>query len=861
MNKQSKNKKPPKFAEYLMRCMFPDDNYYTTVSDLEEDYKYLLSKKGKTYARIWYRLQLFPALLYFLTINIKWDFVMLKNYLKTAFRNINRYKGYSFINISGLAVGMACSILIFMYVYYEFSYDRFYENSDNIYRVASKGFYIDFEFNWATTPNLLAGELRNNFPEVKLVTRVSYQRRMLVTATKQNFFENEIIAADKYFFQVFSHDFIKGNPETALNDPNSVVVTQQIAEKYFGDEDPYGKNITIGDIVFNITGIIKNVPRNTHLYFEIITSNHHITWLFEKDQSWLNLSCINYVTLQENYSPAQLEAKLDILVEKNLKPLLKEKNNWWKLYLQPLTDIYLYYQTSINNLYIYLSNGLFILLIACINFVNLSTARFTGRAREVGIRKVIGSKRIQLIKQFLLESVLFSFISLVLAIILIQILFPYFKDLINRPLNINFLYSGIVLSCLTVLVLLTGVISGIYPAFFLSSFKPVSVLKTSGFSTTKSGVSVFRNCLVVFQFVISIFLFIATAVIFKQLQYSNNTDLGFNKEQVLVLRNIRLIGENADIIKKEISKYSDIENVSLCSSVPGTGRNNWALIPENQQKTTLDINYVDYNYLSTMRIKLISGRNFSKGLYAERNSIIINEEAVRQFGWTDPLGKTLTSSSGKESFTVIGVVKDFHYYSLRTSIENHGFLVTRDDSPWQRSLLAVRLKPGNLSDTIRLIENVWKLVSPGVPFEYFFLDDQLNTLYSNEQREGKTAAVFSFLAVFISCLGLFGLSSFMTEKRKKEIGIRKTFGASTSALVRLLSGGFFKLILIANIIACTIGYFAMNKWLENFAYRINFSAGIFLISAFMSFLISMFTLSYRTIKAAHVNPADSLRNE
>jgi putative ABC transport system permease protein len=857
-----KTNKPPKLPEYLMSRMFPDEDFYTTISDLEEEFLHLLSEKGSFYAKLWYWLQLLPAFAYSFTHKTKWSFIMFKNYLKIAFRNLKRQKGFSFINITGLSIGMACSILIFMYVFYEFSYDRFYENSENIYLVANKGFYIDFSVDrWTSTPALLAGELRNNYPEIKQVTRVNFQQRSLITANMRNFFENEIIASDKYFFQVFSHEFITGNPETALKDPNSAVISQQIAEKYFGTENPYGKNLSIGNNDFNITGVIKNVPRNTHLYFEIIISNHHITWLFEKEQSWLNISCTNYLTLQENYSPAQLEAKLDILVKKNIKPLLKEKNNWWRMYLQPLSDIYLYYQTKISNVYIFLSIGVFILLIACINFVNLSTARYTGRAREVGIRKVIGSKRTQLIKQFLSESVLLSLISLILAVILIHAFFPFYSDLINRPLDINFLYNFKVLLCLAGLALFVGVISGIYPAFFLSSFKSVSILKSGGYSTPKNGVTNFRNCLVVFQFIISIFLFIATAVIFKQLQYSSNADLGFDKEQVVVLRNIRLIGEKAETIKIELSKYREIENLSFCASVPGTGRNRKAMIPEDNVKTTLNLNYIDSNYLTTLKIKLTAGRNFKKSLSPDKNSIIINEEAVKQFGRTDPIGKMLTTSNGDAVYTVIGVVKDFHYNSLKTTIENHGFLIISDESPWQKSLLAVRLKDGNLSETVKLIENVWTKVSPDVPFKYFFLSDRLNTLYRNEKRDGKTAAVFSFLAIFISCLGLFGLASFITEKRRKEVGIRKTFGASASNLVCLLTVGFLKLVLIANIIAWPIGYFTMNKWLQNFAYRIQLGAGIFIISTLITFLITLFTLSYRTIKAAHANPVDSLRNE
>jgi putative ABC transport system permease protein len=788
---------------------------------------------------------------------------MFNNYLKIALRNIRRHKGFSFINIAGLAIGIACSVLVMIYVIDQLSYDRFHEKADRTYRIVSKGLFIDFDINQIGTPYILAKSLREEYGDAIRVTQLA-SRSGIINIGNTNLLNERIIAADEDFLKVFSFQMLEGDPNSALAEPFTVILTESAAIKYFGQEDPKGKQLRIGANNFVVTGLLRDVPQNSHITFDVVVS---LKSRRNYDRiGWLNNNYCTYLTLSENLTQNSLKKKLELLVEQNINQRLsKLKNNWWEYRLEPLLDIHLHSDLNapngINGKYEYVLVfgiiAIFILIIACVNYVNLTTARFANRAKEVGIRKVVGSIKAQLIRQFLLESILICFMGTLIALILIKISLPFLSDIAGKSLDVGYFNNPFVLPGFALLAIILGFFAGIYPAIYLSSFKPVTVL--TGKLIGKANKSFLRNGLVVFQFSISIFLLISTLIIHKQLDLFQSKNLGFDRDQILVVKNASLLGGQKNSFKNELNQYVNIQSVTGSSSLPGKRFNNWSISLEDNSPLTLDFYICDYDFIKTLDVELLKGRFFSREYSLDSNAIVLNEEAMKIFGGEESIGKEIVRHDRR--FKVIGVVKNFHYESLRDEIGKMGMVLPVLNFEGQERFISVKVKTSNLGKTIDFVRAQWEKFAPNMPFEYSFLDDDFNKLYISEERTRKLSLIFSFLAIFISSLGMFGLASYISEQRTKEIGIRKVLGAKVSGLVCLLSKEFLLKVITANTIAWPAAYFLMVYWLRDFAYRIDVSLEIFIFSALIAIAIALLTVSYQTIKAATANPVDSLRYE
>ena len=800
------------------------------------------------------------------------------NYFKIAFRKIRRQKGYSFINVVGLAIGMACSILILLWIQDELSYDRFHDKANQIYRVTQVRGAERRKIAY-TAPST-AQALLDDFPEVLSVTRIDiWPTHRLVSYEEKKFLEKGIIEADPSIFDVFMISFIRGNPKTALVNPDSIVITEKTAEKYFGDEDPIGKILVFNrGNAYKVTGVVRNYPRNSHFNFDMILP------LVVDNPHWRDHCLFTYIVLQEKYPPSKLEAKFPDFILRNwgsqferetgskLEDHLKKEENYYGFWLQSLTDIHLKSTDITDNsktkgdiVYVYIFSiiALFVLIIACINFINLSTARSANRTKEVGLRKVVGSSKSSLIRQFLVESVVLSFISLFFALIIVEATLPAFCNLVERELSVGYFKDPLVLPGLLFLALFVGLMAGAYPAFYLSSFQPVAVLKGKLKSGTEG--KMLRNVLVGFQYTISIFILISTFVVFRQLKYVQNAKLGLNKEQVLVIHRANSLGKKGETFKQELLRYPGIKCVSNTSSLPGRHFNANSYRLEGTpatEKYTLYSMYADQNLAELLDLEIVDGRFFSREIASDSHAIVINETAVRRLGLTAPVGKRFHKEYGgakEEEFAeIIGVLKDIHFHSLHDKIAPMAFRYF--DGTWG-FYTSVRIEAHDINETIKFIEKTWNDLSSEQPFVYSFLDDDFDSLYRAEQKTGKIFILFSILSVFIACLGILGLVSFMTEQRTKEIGIRKVLGASVSGIVLILSKQFTRCVLFANVIAWPAAYYFTHKWLQGFAYRISIGWGVFVFSAAIALIIAVLSVSVQTIKAATMNPVDCLRYE
>jgi putative ABC transport system permease protein len=806
---------------------------------------------------------------------------MFKNATKVALRIMKRQKGYSLINILGLSIGMACCILILLWVKDELSYDRYHENANQLYRVVVRGRMSNRDINFSTSPAPLAKALVDEFPEVQQATRFLSSRNVLVSYREKHFNESLMLYTDSNFFDVFSIPLIKGDPREVLRTPNSVVITKEAAFKYFGNQDPLGQTLTFNNRTdFRITGLAENIPSNTHFHADFFVSL--VTVPDSRNQNWFSNPYHTYIVLDEATSPEDFQAKLPDIITKYMGPLAKKvmgitmeefqsSGNTFGYFLQPVTDIHLHsdleYELeangSITYVYVFSLIALFILVIASINFMNLATARSATRAREVGVRKVLGSDRSRLIQQFLTESILMSIPSLILAFVIVAFLQPVFNNLSGKQLDITSYFSWS--SCLGAIavILFVGIFAGSYPAFFLSSFQPISVLR----GVVKTGIrsSWFRSGLVVFQFSISIVMLIGTFVVKNQLEYIRNKKLGFEKEQLLVIQRAENLGQNKEAFRNELLSSYDVINVAFSISVPGRHLGDLTHLAEGasaDEMVRMFLLYGDFNFFDTLKMEMIEGRYFSKDRPADRNSVVLNETAVAALGIENPVGKRLLRSSlaqeVSEFFTIIGVVKDFHFESLHQKIRPLAlYLLSRDETRY----VTIRIRPGSIPRTLAFIKSQWNGFVPRQSFEYFFLDDDFNSLYKTEQKVGQLFSAFAILAVLVACLGLFGLASFTAEQRTKEIGIRKVLGASVPRIVALLTKEFSRWVLLANLIAWPIAYFAMNRWLQNFAYRISIGPWIFFLAAGLVFFVALFTVSYQALRSAAANPVDSLKYE
>ncbi len=813
---------------------------------------------------------------------------MLRNYLKIAFRNLVKYKGYSSINILGLAIGMACCILILLYVQDELSYDQHHIRADRIFRVSRQWFNSDgsssLHLGHVAPP--FAPLLKNDFSEVIHAVRMMEGGSPLIHHGDKVFQEDGFFFADSDIFGIFTLPLVKGDPKTALENPNNVLLTEATARKYFGDLDPIDKTITFEypgtvKVDLKVTGVLEEIPRNSHFHFDFLGSMKALEQAFgdQEFKSWGSNNYSTFLLLPQGYDPAQLEAKFPAFLDKHMssanqtrKP--SERN---KLHLWALTDIHLYSHLdseiesngNITYVYIFASVAFFILLIACINFINLATARSANRMKEVGLRKVVGADRSRLIKQFLGESIFLAVISLIFAVALVQFSLPWFNNFVGRELALNLSQKFSNLLYLIGIALLVGLAAGSYPAFFLSRFQAATVLKGTKVLGMGSH-SPLRRALVIFQFAISIILIISMGVVYNQLEYCNNKELGLNKEQILVLPADSQIFQRYATVKNRLLQHPNIVSVAASKRVP-SGRlldSSGARILDGENSERLHFHIanvrIDHDFLDTYGIQLAAGRNFSVDFPTDSTeAFILNETAVKKIGWAsadDAVGRAF-GYGGREG-RIIGVVKDFHYESLHQPITPIVMII---GSGWLNQI-SVRIqadRPEDIAATLGFLGQIWQEYRPNFPFEYDFLDQRYAQLYQNEHALGRIFIIFSVLAVFVACLGLFGLASYTAEQRTKEIGVRKVLGASVSSVILLLSTDFTKLVIFATLVAWPLAYFAMDRWLQDFAYRISINSqyDTFVWSAVLAFAIAVLTVIYQAVKAAISNPVKALRYE
>ena len=811
--------------------------------------------------------------------------VMLKNYFKIALRNLRKNTAFSFINIFGLAVGLASCLLIMLYIFDESSYDRHQKDGNRLFRIATVSNKAE---TWAAASAPLAFALKTNLPEVEQATRLMTFpdiAKMLLKnengSDKKQFFESNGYYVDSTFFQIFTYKFIYGNAATALNEPNSIVLSENISHKFFGNTNPVGKPLSIntpfGEFNYTVKAVFDNNKYKSHIpanYFLSMRNNDMWNWVQQQTTLIGNSVFFTYIKLKEGINSSLFEKKVQTFFELQAGADMKAAGFTNKLFIQPVKDIYLH--SSIGNeiapngnityLYILGSIAVFILIIACINFMNLSTARSEKRAKEVGVRKVLGAERNSLIWQFLGESFMMCLLALVIASILTQVLLPYFNNLTQK--NIHFFNNPCIIFWIVGLTILTGLSAGLYPAFYLSAFKPVSILK--GKIVNSFSAAALRKGLVIFQFTISICLVFAAIVIWRQLDFIQNQQLGFNKDQKLILplQQGFLNSKNSyTALKNELSKYPEVKSVTSGSAYPGvvnlTDMLFFAEGKSKQEIVDIHLTAVKDDYIKTLGFQVLSGRSFSKDFRADSAGIILNEAAVKQLGYdvTNAVGKKIKYDVNNlhGEMEIVGVVKNFNFESLHNKIQPHGF--TTGTFANRYGYLIASLTTNNYTSVIKKINNTWTKLNPAVPFEYSFLDQDFQRNYEKEQRSSGIVSYFTIIAILIASLGLFGLSAFSAEQRIKEIGIRKVLGASVGQVVTLLSKDFIGLVSIAVFIASPLAWWGMNKWLQNFEYRINISWWMFVLAGFIAVLIALITVSFQAIKAAVANPVKSLRTE
>lgn len=793
---------------------------------------------------------------------------MLKNYLKIAFRNLWKHKVFSFINIMGLTVGMSACFLIFLYVNFEMTYDAFNTKADRIYRLVTDIKTPSETINTGVTSWAFAPTIKRDFPEVEAFTRVS-GGSFLVRKGDIKFQEEKTIFADSSLFEVFDLKLVKGNPKTALKDQFSLVFTEKAAKKYFGDRDPIGQTLLLSGEGFPavVTGVMKDIPENSQIKGDMFVSMSTLTEKFNKglDEQWGNFGATSYLLLTTETSGKALEKKLPAFLKNRAGKLMTEMNMHYTLFLEPLRDVHLLSTRgsddsgSMNNVYVFSLVAIFILLIACINFVNLTTARSVERAKEVGVRKVVGAPRSLLARQFISESILLCLIAFVFAVALSAALIPLFNNLSGKIISTGILSNLPFVGALFIAAIVIGILAGSYPAMVLSSFEPVVVLK-GRFTTSVKGI-LLRKGLVTIQFGISIALIIATMVVFNQMNFMRNRDLGFSKDQMMIVNSEG--DPKREAFKESLRGISGIKSTAASSSVPGGGNPGAYSEIENKsgdlQIANLDLYFVDFDYIPQFDLKMAAGRPFSRDFGTDTTqAMVINEAASKLFGYNSPeqaIGRRF-KQWGREG-KIVGVIKDFHFRSLQEKIKP----LTMRIEPRSSDLVSIKIDGGNIKATIAAVESKWKATMPDRPFSYYFMDEFFDRQYRSEERFEKLFFNFAILAIFISCLGLLGLASYSTMQRTKEIGVRKVMGASVGSIVGLLSKDFLKLVLLAFLIASPIAYYGMHQWLQSFAYRTDIQWWVFLSAAALSTTIAFATVSFQSIKAALMNPVKSLRSE
>lgn len=800
---------------------------------------------------------------------------MIKNYIIIAWRSLTKNKVFSFINTFGLAIGLACCMLITGYLYQELTYDTYSANAKQLYRVNLSTIGSAGTDVYPIVDVAVGEGMKNAYPEILASTRLSNNAPSFVEYGNRQFKESQLVQVDSNFLQIFSLPLIEGDNKTALAEPNSVVLTKEMAKKYFGDAPAVGKIILIAKQPVKVTGIINKVPDNSHFHADAFLSLD----TKNRPQTWSNVGFYTYLLLDKNADPKKLEAQFPQLVAKFVVPETQrdmgvslaeaqKSVNTFLFSLQPVTDIHLQSHTKfereangdINYIYIFGALAFFILILACINFTNLSTAASAKRSKEVGIRKVLGSLKSSLVSQFLAESVMLTTLAMAIALVLVYLLLPYFNDVAGKHTTIQFYlnYKAIVIELLIALVV--GVAAGIYPAFFISSFKILSVLK--GNTNSQNNKSILRSGLIVFQFAISTMFIIGTMVVYQQLNYMQNQKLGYDKEQVLVINDTYTLRNNLEPFKNQLLQNKQVVNATISNDVPIRTNDGTQIYlkPTNTDAAHSEIHssiyHIDENYVPTMGMKMAAGRNFSPASPGDSSAVLVNETAVKELGIAaDPIGKTIVRS-GQHEFRIIGVVKDFHYSSAKEKIAPLMMLYG-----YSNGSIMVKVKTANVAGLLADIKQQWADYHADSPFSYTFLDDQFAQLYIAEARTGKIFTSFAILAVIIASLGLFGLSAFSIRQRVKEIGIRKVLGASSGSITGMLSAQFLKLVALSIIISVPITWYAMHKWLQEFAYRIEISWWVFVVAGALALMIAFITVSFQSVKAALANPVKSLRSE
>lgn len=804
---------------------------------------------------------------------------MIKNYFKIAWRNLWKNKTFSFINILGLASGLACFILIALFVIDELGYDRFYKKADRIHRINSDIVFGGAVLHFTMTPDMMGQLLKKDYPQVEDYARLyTNEGSQLVKKGNEFITEEKAAYADSSFFNVFDFAVEEGDLKTALNEPNTLVIDATTAKKYFNGQPALGKTLELktdsGTAPYTVTAVIKDIPRNSHLNFHLLLSMKNV------DYNWGQMTSHNfrtYLLLKEGTDHKAFEKNFTAYINKYVLPSiqanmnvssmseLEKQGNSLKYSLMPLTSIHLYSDYnheikppgSIKYVYIFSAVALFILLIACMNFINLSTAKSAKRAKEVGIRKTLGTERKTLIAQFLFESAFTAFLAMLIAILIAWLVMPLFNAVSGKELVMSDLLNGKMPAIILLLPLIAGLLAGSYPAVYLSSFNPVAVLKSSSGAVVKK--SSLRNVLVVFQFASSILLITGTLVVYRQLNYIQHAKLGFNKDQVLVINNVGTLGDNAAVFKDAVLGMSGVSSGTVSSFLPVSSSsrsdNTYSREAVMNAKNGIDMQTweIDHDYINTMGMEIVKGRGFSKA-YADSNAMIVNETTAKFIDEKDPIGKKMYA--GQNVYEVIGVVKNFHFESMKHNVGPLCMLLRNSTG-----YAAFKVNAANVTGLLAQVENKWKALSAGVPFSHRFLDDSFTEMYHDEQRVGKLALSFSILAVLIACLGLFGLAAFTAEQRTKEIGIRKVLGASAASVVNMLNKEFIKLVLVSAVIAIPLAWWAMNKWLEDFAYRVEIGWWVFAAAGIIALIIAVLTVSSQAIKAALANPVKSLRTE
>ncbi len=873
----NKSSKPPRLAEKLLGLCLRNEDRTHRIGDFEEVFHSLLFVRGRREALYWYWRQVILSLPELIKNSILWRGVMFQNYIKIAFRNIKKHKGYSGINILGLAVSIACALLIFMYVHQEFNYDTYHKDVNRIYRVFEEYQEQGETSIFAPVPWPLAPTLKEKFPQVESVARLDvYFSARLIKHKNKTFYEDRFLAADPEIFEVLTFIFLQGDPASALENPNTLVITERIAQKYFGHDFALEKTLEVNGVEYMVTGVVKDAPANTHFKYDFIASLK--TFAGEKRfANWYGNECYTYIKLRNHVDIESFASQIRLIAHDYVDAGIKQRGMLYIFHLQPIEDIHLHSRFLYEieppgnslTLSLFAGIGVLVLLIAIMNFINLSTARSMQRAKEVGLRKVVGGLRKQLMIQFLGETLFITLCAVCLGLILVLLFLPQFNSLAGSSFTWLSLQKWPVIAILTGILCVVGLGSGVYPSFYLSAFPPAAIFSRCAPGRTKN--TRLRKILVVFQFAISILLIVGTLVIHQQIGFLKSQDLGFDKNQkyVIPVRGGASIRENYETVKNAFLSHSSILGATVSSGVPGRPTSSFGLrlLGEDDSKTfSMYHMYFDPDFIPDYGIEMAAGRPHRSDMKTDISDwervggYLINEAAMKAFGWSSPeeaIGRQLITGLGGRKGTIIGVTRDFHFRGLQTFVDP----LIMEWFPQMLKTITLTVSPKDLRRALDFVEGKWDEFYPGVPFEGFFLDRDFDRQYRSEEQMSRIVGVFTFMGIFIACLGSIGLASFTAAQRTKEIGIRKVLGASISGIVVLLTKDFIKWVLLANLIAWPVAYSILRSWLKNFAYHADLRVITFLQASVIAFVLALLTVTYQSIKAAVADPVESLRYE